>query len=144
MLVIHGAHRTSPRAAGIVPRRPACASDIEHPLLGDVHSAEQLHASVPSAHMLLVPSHSNVTLSATPSKHARCNACMHVYIFSLVHACVEYSLEHAQGPQHETNSAPMLSGAHVGSAVGVPVGARTSAHVQGHKSACMMCINVHM
>ena len=62
-LVTHGAHCTSPSAAGMVPRRPAFASSIEQPLLGDVHFSEQLHVRVPSAHVLLVPSHSNVTLS---------------------------------------------------------------------------------
>jgi hypothetical protein len=62
-LVIHGAHRTSPSAAGMVPRRPAPESTIEQLPPGDVHCSEQLHVRVPSAHMLLVPSHSNVTLS---------------------------------------------------------------------------------
>ena len=64
ILVIHGAHRTSPSAAGMVPRRPLSKSTIEQPLLGDGHCSEQLHVSVPSAHSLLVPSHSNVTPSA--------------------------------------------------------------------------------
>jgi hypothetical protein len=68
--VIHGAHRTSPSAAGMVPRRPAFESHIEQPLLGDVHCSEQLHVRVPFAHMLLIMSHSNVTLSATPSRCA--------------------------------------------------------------------------
>jgi hypothetical protein len=62
--VIHGAHRTSPSAAGMVPRRPTAESTIEQPLLGDGHCSEQLHVRVPFAHMLLVPSHSNVTPSA--------------------------------------------------------------------------------
>ncbi len=77
-LVIHGAHRTSPSAAGMVPRRPAYASSIEQPPLGDVHCSEQLHVRVPSAHVLLVPSHSNVTLSATPSRCARYVASMRI------------------------------------------------------------------
>ena len=93
-LVIHGAHRTSPSAAGMVPRRPAAESTIEQPLLGDGHWAEQLHVSVPFAHSLLVPSHSNVRLSAIPSKSARCNECMHVCIF----ACVRARVEHSKGP----------------------------------------------
>jgi len=62
-LVIHGAHRTSPSAAGRVPRSPTAESTIAQPLLGDGHCSEQLHVRVPSAHVLLVPSHSNVTLS---------------------------------------------------------------------------------
>ncbi len=82
ILVIHGAHRKLPSAAGMVPRRPAPASTIEQPLLGDVHCSEQLHMRVPFAHMLLLPWHSNDTLSAIPSKSARCNECMHVYIFA--------------------------------------------------------------
>ena len=77
ILVIHGAHRTSPSAAGRVPRRPAPESDIAQPLLGDGHWAEQLHVSVPFAHMsTLLPSHSKITLSgaaappeAQPSIH---------------------------------------------------------------------------
>jgi hypothetical protein len=48
----------------MVPRRPAPESTIEQPLLGDVQCSEQLHVSVPFAHMSnLVPSHSNATLS---------------------------------------------------------------------------------
>ncbi len=62
-LVIHGAHRTSPSAAGMVPRRPTAESHIAQPLLGDGHCSEQLHVRVPFAHVLLVPSHPNVTLS---------------------------------------------------------------------------------
>ena len=94
ILVIHGAHRTSPSAAGRVPRRPAPESDIAQPSLGNGHWAEQLHVSVPFAHSLLVPSHSNDTLSAIPSNRARCNECMHVYIF----ACVRARVEHSKGP----------------------------------------------
>ncbi len=67
-LVIHGAHRTSPSAAGMVPRRPKFESSIEQPLLGDVHCSEQLHVRVPFAHMLLVPSHSNATPSAAAAQ----------------------------------------------------------------------------
>jgi hypothetical protein len=72
-LVIHGAHRTLPSAAGMVPRRPSCESTIEQPSLGDVHWIEQLHVRVPFAHMLLVPSHSNATPSgaAAPPGHRR-------------------------------------------------------------------------
>jgi hypothetical protein len=76
--VIHGAHRTSPSAAGMVPRRPTAERSIEQPLLGDVQCSEQLHVRVPLAHMLLVPSHSNVTLSATPSRCARYVASMRI------------------------------------------------------------------
>jgi hypothetical protein len=68
-LVIHGAHRTSPSAAGMVPRRPAFQSSIEQPLPGDVQCSEQLHVRVPFAHVLLVPSHSNVTLSGAAAPH---------------------------------------------------------------------------
>jgi hypothetical protein len=103
ILVIHGAHRTSPSAAGMVPRRPTAESTIEQPLLGDVHCSEQLHVRVPFAHLLLVPSHSNDTLSAIPSKSARCNECMHVYIFACVRAGVEYSSEHSKGPSTRRN-----------------------------------------
>jgi hypothetical protein len=70
----------------MVPRRPAAERSIEQPLLGDVHCSEQLHVRVPFAHMLLVPSHSNVALSAIQSKSARCNECMHAYIFACVRA----------------------------------------------------------
>jgi hypothetical protein len=66
--MIHGAHRMSPSAAGMVPRRPTAERDIEQPLLGDVHCSEQLHVRVPFAHSLLVPSHSNVTLSANATE----------------------------------------------------------------------------
>jgi hypothetical protein len=76
--VMRGAHRTSPSAAGMVPRRPTAERSIEQPPLGDVHCSEQLHVRVPSAHMLLVPSHSNVTLSAIPSKSARYVASMRI------------------------------------------------------------------
>jgi hypothetical protein len=78
-LVTHGAHRTSPSAAGRVPRRPAPESTIEQPLLGDVHCSEQLHVRVPFAHMLLVPSHSNATPSgaaAPPQRNSR--RCVHI------------------------------------------------------------------
>ena len=47
----------------MVPRRPTAERSIAQPLLGDVHCSEQLHVRVPFAHMLLVPSHSNVTPS---------------------------------------------------------------------------------
>ena len=47
----------------MVPRRPAYERSITQPLLGDVHWTEQLHVRVPFAHVLLVPSHSNVTPS---------------------------------------------------------------------------------
>ncbi len=70
----------------MVPRRPTAERSIEQPLLGDGHCSEQLHVRVPFAHVLLVPSHSNVTLSAIPSKSARCNECMHANIFACVRA----------------------------------------------------------
>ena len=94
ILVIHGAHRKLLSAAGMVPRRPAPASTIEQPLLGDVHCSEQLHVRVPFAHILLLPSHSNDTLSAIPSKSARC-ACIHL---ACVRVGVECSSEHSKGP----------------------------------------------
>jgi hypothetical protein len=78
-LVIHGAHRTSPSAAGMVPRRPTFESTIAQPLPGDVQCSEQLHVRVPFAHSLLVPSHSNVTPSgaaAPPQRNSR--RCVHI------------------------------------------------------------------
>jgi hypothetical protein len=70
-LVTHGAHRKLPSAAGMVPRRPLLSRYIAQPLPGDGQCSEQLHVRVPFAHVLLVPSHSNVTLSAPPSRCAR-------------------------------------------------------------------------
>ncbi len=94
-LVIHGAHRTSPSAAGMVPRRPAAESTIKQPLIvGDGHCSEQLHVRVPSAHMLPVPSHSNVTLSgaaAPPQRNSR--RCVHIVAALRVHRDAHIGVE---------------------------------------------------